>query len=976
MPPLPDASPPGKAFEGRVADAYRALGYQVTPNVQVPGKQTDLIARREIEGAPPITLAIECKDHNDAVKNEKVTEFVTRVIAQRAAGRISSGALVSANGFTADARAAASEHPYVTLLSWDELAAQILDVRHQMRDVVARYESKPIFRGYLPLGIEPLSWATLTPVAGASSDLDEVIARWMRAGIDSARSALFVLADFGAGKTTLLEHLQYGRAKAYLAHEDTRVPLFVPLRNYRETQDVTTLLRASFRDAYYRDLPNDLLWRRVHDGWFYLLLDGFDEMVERSDAARRLDLFYALLDVLRSPSPTVITSRPSYFVERGELDKLLATLREYEAEITAPAVPAHGGAFAAADRLRRKLVDRRRGTRSPSAGTDGLDERAVQVIRLLPLDRERLEMFIQHRSDELEQRGTSPDQLMAFIDRTYDLMDLATRPLLLDLVIESVLLGELDPGDAETQFGASGLYEVWTYAKLADDLDKGRTRQGGLSLDTRRLLAEELALKMYTARTLEVDFHEMLDELLQQPGRARSALEETEMSVDEIATDFATCSFVTLDQDGKCRFIHKSFRGFFVARVLKDALDKKPPLLSERLEREVLYFLGGFAPTQPGVGERLWAKFLHADPAAADLRRNALVAFLYTKPEHDTRRVTDGEIADAEFGRLAFAGTRMKRVAWRDSTVMQLNVDDANWVDVRFERCHLAAVVTQRSQVDVDLEATVIESLTFAQTAGRLALEKSTVHAGSLTDVALELTTRDSESGGLEVAGSRLSCRERGRGSLVERVNVRESRLDLIGSWGGEIHGSRSVITHSPGCDVAPVMTLTECLFAFVEPHDADEAVLDASPEAEVRRADRRTIVLSTGGIRYSLLTTLRCGVFGSLVPATSRSASFALPVAWGVLDADPFLKGLAIPSGTYGCRHGGVFFVRSDWYQREAGPGGGLSAIGQLERLTRTSVDGGGAQFLGKDLVSLLDQARAQYSDIALEAWTKLEDF
>jgi Restriction endonuclease len=126
----------GKTFEKRVDDLYRALGYQVTYNVALHGQQTDLIARRPLEGAPTLVVAIECKDTEAPVGDKTVTEFIARILAQRGAEQVTSGVMVGARGFTSPARAVASDHENVLLLSWDELKAVVLNVRRQMTERV------------------------------------------------------------------------------------------------------------------------------------------------------------------------------------------------------------------------------------------------------------------------------------------------------------------------------------------------------------------------------------------------------------------------------------------------------------------------------------------------------------------------------------------------------------------------------------------------------------------------------------------------------------------------------------------------------------------------------------------------------------------------------------------------------------------------------------------------------------------------
>jgi hypothetical protein len=957
---------PGREFERRVADAYRALGYQLTANIRVGGKQTDLLARRQIEGAPTIVLAVECRDSERPVGNGDIFDFVARVIVHRNDGTVTGGVLVSSNGFTADARGAAAGHDFVRLLSWDELASEILDVRHQMGERVAQYEASEIYHEYVSLSLFAAPWGGGRVVGRVGDDLLET---WMGGSDPKHTKSLFVLADFGAGKTTVLRRFEYERARAYLVQKDTRVPLFVPLRAYRESHDVMSLLRGSFRDAYYRDLPSDLLWRRVQEGQFYLLLDGFDEMVERSDAARRLELFYALLPLLRSRSPTLVTSRPGYFVEPDELDNLLTTLRRHETVINASARPSSSSSLAA-DRLRRKLVRHNRESRPSANANDGLSVRDVVLADLLPLDEPQIRVFLDRRAARLERVDTTPAAVMDFILRTYDLSDLASRPMLLNLIVESVALGELDISDKRVQFGASGLYDVYTDAKLAFDLDKGGIRQDGLSLETRRQLAEELAVKMYCASTLESDFHELFADLMTQVRENGAGLETGGLSEQEIATDFATCSFVTLDQDGRCRFVHKSFRGFFVARVLRARLRKPHALLSEWLEREVLYFLGGFAPTEPVVGEQLWGLFRHTDPRNATLRRNVLVAFLYTRPEHDSRRIATAEIAEAEFGRLTFRRSLMVDVRWSRCAVRTLELIDARWRGVRFLSTRLNELRAHGGELDLALEDVTVEDAVLDGVSADLIASASTIHRCSVDSAEVRITGEEASFGQLTVARSRLdgAPNKDGADVFVERLEVADSRVSLNASWDVLPRATRSAFAwHGPPLEVAR-WTLEQCA-VVIEAHERPpENRSGRRMRGSDRGPDERTVILPRELVAHELLTTLGCGVFGAVEPGRGRARLPKQTTAWGVLRADWLLPQRRRETKAEGCREGRLLLVDSAWYERETADGGRLSGVGDLV----LSLEGDAWDPVR--LVALLELVRGQHRALLAGAWEPVD--
>ncbi len=975
---------PGKEFEQRVADVYSALGYQVVQNTQLPGRQTDIFAERFTPGGPPIRLVIECKDEAEPVDNTETFKFITKTIAHRDSKRVDFGVLVSAGGFTHPARAAAEEHPFILLLSWEELNADLVDVRHPLRKLVTDYEASAIGRHYLPLASEKLSWASLAP-EGSPQTLEDVLERWKSPpGSDpGAPSSLFVLGDFGAGKTTLLHHLQYDRGKAYLAQEDTRIPLFVPLRNFPEIGDMGALLKASFRESYARELTTALLWQYLREGRFHLLLDGFDEMVERSDVDRRLELFYRLVPLLQTHSHAIVTSRPGYFVERGELEGLLARLDAQRSSPSSSTPPVEGDSRLPAGLLQRKLVAHYRETQ-PGLGGEGtaVPPYSTEVFRLPPLSRKRIEAFLDRYAGELEEVGSSPEALMTFIAKTYDLWDLASRPLLLDMIVRSVLMKDLDPSETEVQYGASGLYEIYTGSALQVDLYKGRTRQEGLPTEVRRMLAEALAVHLYEEGVLAVDFHEVLEKILPRNEQLTRALEKSDFSTREIETDFATCSFVTLERGGSCRFIHKSFRGFFVARVLKAHLERDHRLFDEWLDKETLYFLGGFAPTDRAVGQALWSRFQRsADPTR---RRNMLVAFLHTQPIHTSKRIDTAEVADADFGRLSFRRSRIKDVMWRRCAIRKLELDHVKWDSVGLDSSRITHLHANESDLDLEALDTTFETVEMTKVkSARFRCDASTIGALRLSEASLDLSGRDIQIDrfeGKRCAFSTLDSREIRMGE----VDVDQSRIRLDPGWAFKrLKASRTVLGMSlEGLDKCR-LDLEECVMR-ISPKPTPPAILKSRgfplrdktsfPLRDKTRVDPHSVILSVGDVAGSLLDIGPCGLFGAVGDGAPEFDLGPLPKVWGVVDLgdsiprelkelDPDIKGV---------RHGNLLLVRGAWYEREAFPGGRLASVDRLHRFAvKSAVD---ESFASWDLLpSLLAAVKAEFDQVMADDWAPL---
>lgn len=902
----------GKDFEDRVAETYEALDYEVVRNLQVAGRQTDLLVKKDIPGASKVVLAVECKDHARSVGAPAVDAFSSRILAQVSAGEITGGVLVSRRGFTSDAAAAAEAQPNVTLLSLKELVSQIFDVRHALRGLVEEYESEQIFHDYLPLKVETHEWskaAKSLKIREFAPLMKEVVDFDGRKGI----GVMLVLADFGAGKTTLLRHIAYQQAQAHLEGQDTRLPLFVQLRDFSDSQDLSTLLRDSFHATYLRDLPLGILWHRIETGRFYLLLDGFDEMVDRSDPGRRLELFHTLLPLFRSRSPVILTSRPSYLVEPGELDALLDELHP-DGEKPREAIKGGRHSKFVSEELRRKLSESLKEAERSHRDPEYLDPDQVSVLKLRALDWPQVEEFVASHEAELEEHGFSVPGVIDFIERTYDLTDLATRPMLLRLIVSTVVLGGIDIGDTSQHYGAAGLYEMYTHAKLQADIEKlpsGRS----LDVDMRRSLAEALALEMFQTRSLEVDFNSTLERLVEEDKDLRSALARSRLSSSEIATDIAARSFVTLERDSTCRFIHKSFRGFFVARVLKESLPSIHPMLEEPLEQEVLYFLGGFDATEDQTGQALWRAFKKA-PKDSARRRNLLVAYLYTRPDHKDRTIEYAQISAADFGHLRLTRIPMADVTWEDVSIRRLDLVKAKWNSVQVTDVRVSDLLLEGGKVDARIEHSTFESWT---------IEKGDV------SVTMSATAVDQ----LEVDCSSFSCRA-GAGVNIKKVAVDSgtvlfgdsrrkpdlsidelsasgARVEIAGAKVETLDAAGSVVTYLNEASMPQAAKLKGSVLKL-----GKGFALKERPEVARRvsaRIDRSSIILGPNGVPQLLLGT-RAGVFGQSIPGSGERPLPASPKAWGVLEAEKVLEKLRVPRSVEGCRLNGILLLRRTRYR------------------------------------------------------------
>jgi formylglycine-generating enzyme required for sulfatase activity len=268
-----------------------------------------------------------------------------------------------------------------------------------------------------------------------------------------------------------------------------------------------------------------------------------------------------LAQAVEARSKVLLTCRTPYFRTREEAEKLLSW-RGPEAPIEA-----------------RDLPER--------AAIDLTERPNFEIVHLLPFQPEDIQMML---------RARFPGEWQGYrqqIEDTYNLKELAQRPVLLDMIARS--LPHLKPGQA---VNAAQLYEAYTDLWLLRDEEKGRTL---ITRADKRLFMQELALEMLRREELSIHFSRL-------PERARAHFQlEKAAEIDYFEHDIRTCSFLNRDGEGNYRFVHKSLGEFFVAQWLAPKLlDGSAPEM--RINEEMRGFVRGLLavakwppPPPPGV---------------------------------------------------------------------------------------------------------------------------------------------------------------------------------------------------------------------------------------------------------------------------------------------------------------------------------------------------------------------------------------
>lgn len=669
---MPDkALVPWEVLEHEVEMIFRAAGYDTQRNIEVGGFEFDLLATRDEFAGLRVNIAVECKHREKAaVSNTDIHEFLNAYNASRERLNLAHGIVVTNTRFSRQAHEAINQHSAFRLLTFSNLEDELLGAHAYLNSAAKHY------RSHLKSRFIDLSADSQTP-EGTSEVVPQIVQHLASRIATEDQLFAVVLGDFGSGKTTVAEQLHQACAEAYLTKKGDVYPFIFYLRTLAQFDTEQSYIGAQMTQ-YSRAVSAELFPRIQNSRRTLLILDGFDEVATHSTAEERLALFSRVMRISQRASHLILTSRPSTFTNLYEINALIKNLIARDFTLAQKSKKL----VRRADEDRDKALARTtRLVRQHRVGDEYrlFPAEASSVLYLRPFTRSNIIDYLEPFAELIQQKhGMTIPQVYDLLSKVYDVTDLITRPLLLEMFVEILTQGDIDLGDPDLEIGPAGLYQ--TYVNLHLDRD-WKVRQF-LTRDERLTFARAAAIVMLeSGGSLEASYTSI--ERVVEGGMtdiASGRWSELKGQMSQVINDVRVCSFMNVTPNDRIEFAHKSFMEFFIADVIISKLAHRKPIeeLNAALTYEVIYFLGSFCLLRSDYRIEMLNHLKDvAYGQGDDYRSKIKLGLLYSERESYGR----------EYERISFDALKIRKRDLYDSRFTDVSLTKVHLEDILFSGC-------------------------------------------------------------------------------------------------------------------------------------------------------------------------------------------------------------------------------------------------------------------------------------------------
>jgi hypothetical protein len=670
-------TPDWMRLEDQVAQMFRLAGYNVAQNVEIDGFEFDCIAEQPAIAGFGLKIVVECKFRSgNAVPNTEIHAFKAAFESLQRDHQLTHAIVVTNTRFSRQAHEAAAKSRSIKLMSVESLEAELLGSRLYLE------RSGGLYRSTAHQHFIDLHATLADPDGGEAEEMVDVVPFLIEKLSQKKRHFAFLLGDFGSGKTSVAEQVHARLAARAIEDVQAVFPVILYLGTLPAFESEKAFIDSQLSHGG-RGIHSSMLGTIAAQRPLLFILDGFDEVATNASESERLRLFSQVMRIASKCSHLLVTSRSAYFNNLREIHALVDQLRERDFRAAAK-VYYRGRDSGRVDVVERNMQLARRSIISDVYPT--FDARETSTLFLRPFSRDDFLHYLGSYRRLIEKRhGLTLEEIYQRLGEIYDLSDLVTRPMFLDLFRSVLLEGDIDFKDPDLKIGAAGIYAIYINLHLERDW---KLRQF-LTRDERLEFAKAAALAMVEAGgSLEASYRSVEQIVIRRSHTFDPVRREQLFAqIAGVVTDVRVCSFMNITPRDRIEFSHRSFMEYFVASVIVEQLreGRRVPELDLELNSNILYFVGSHCIDDRGYRSAIIYHFRDREKYETQTyRSNLTVALIHSG------RISEGfAFENVQYAALTvrgkhFIGCVFKNLQFRRVSILNTKFENSGFFDVVF----------------------------------------------------------------------------------------------------------------------------------------------------------------------------------------------------------------------------------------------------------------------------------------------------
>lgn len=556
-------------------------------------------------------------------------------------------------------------HENIEYISNNSLIEKLIDFTPYFLKVKHDYENGILKKHYIPSKIIDTDYYLENKTIYLKDYVDEFL--------ENDNDVLLIFGEFGYGKTSFCCDYIYKQIEKYQNGNSNYLPIIIFLRDYNKVMNLDEMITNYFINecgivnANIKTFKELMKYKNI-----LLIFDGFDEVAKRVDYDTKLRIYNEIVSYHNKNTKIIITCRPNYFLDIEEYEKIFKTKISYYEPIS------------------RVFVD-------------------VDEVNIAPFDQNDILQFARTYEDKIHQSNLSIVDFINLLNNIHDLKDLASRPVLLTMIINS-LDGLLNKKE-NTSINSAELYDVYTSEWLNREDSKGKTL---IRSKDKKYFCETLAYKMFKEGIFEISYRDFSLEIKDYFSELTNITE-----IDYFSHDIRNCSFLNTSGNGMFSFVHNSFMEYFIATYLVDEIIKlhnkskkekadriNELLMNNYLTSEISLFMSDIVEKDNAIYKGFETLFLDVLDELDDVSlKNIAAIFSKTKSIylntilnniHDFKNIDlsysileNLDFSNKNLYNASFYNSQLRNVSFKKSKLLSSNLRNSNYTNCNFNHVFL-----------------------------------------------------------------------------------------------------------------------------------------------------------------------------------------------------------------------------------------------------------------------------------------------